>query len=127
MPVTIQWATPEKTIMIIEFLKVWDWAEFSEVYVKSQEMADSVNHKIDIIFDFILSERQGFLPPRSLGEFIKLAANPHPNRGNIVVVSPRMDMAKTMLNIIQKAGAIPQIHLVSTLEEAHAVLSPLSR
>lgn len=122
MPVTMEWYNEEKTISHMKFTKPWTWDEFYIAYKKGSEMTESVNHKVNIIMDFL--ESGGMLPPSALTHFRKAAANAHPRRGVVVLVSKRMGLLKMMVKIITSVSKVPSsLLLADSLEEAQNIIN----
>jgi hypothetical protein len=122
MPITIEWYNEEKAISYMKFVGDWNWTEFYEATQKGYEMTDSVAHKVNVILDF--TQTRGMLPPSAITHFKKAAENAHPRRGVVVLVSPRMILVKTILNVIQHIGKLATpILFASTVEGACDIIN----
>src|SRR6185295_20082753 len=83
MPVTVEWYTPEQTILHFQFIAPWNWTDYTQVDRQAREMMSAVQHKVDLILNF---QKMGQLPGSSFSHLRRAATDPHPNQGIIVIV-----------------------------------------
>ena len=122
MPITIDWLNEKQNTVHLKFIRPWTWDEYYPVSEKGFQMADSVNHRVNIIMDF--SESGGVLPPSALTHFKKAAEKAHPRRGAIIFVSKHMLLTKSLANVIQKLVKMKSALLfANTLDEAKTIIS----
>ena len=83
MRIEVSWDNAEKTIIRYDYGEDWTWEDFHDANQKSNRMAASVTHIVDLIVDFT----HGSPPPAgSLGRFRKAMEDAPKNRGIIVIV-----------------------------------------
>ena len=124
MPMTIDWLSEKKNTLHIRFIKPWTWDEFYGIYDQGRQIIETVENRVNIIMDF--SESGGMLPPSALTHFKKAAERSHPRRGAIVLVSKRMMLVKSIVNVLQKVAIIKSAMLFALdLDEAKAIINHL--
>jgi hypothetical protein len=86
MTIQVEWANPEKTIILQTLAPTWTWDEFFEASRKEMAMMDEVDHVVDIIAD----GRHTTLPSGALAQMQKIVASSatqnHRNGGMYIVV-----------------------------------------
>lgn len=121
MSVTIAWLNEDKNALYLKFTKPWDWTEFYAAYEQGRPMTDSVDHTVHIVLDFRDSGES--LPPNFLTHFKYAATNAHPRRGAIIVVSKRMMLVKSFVNMIRKVVPMKNaIYFANSLEEVQTII-----
>ncbi|MEO8609250.1 MAG: hypothetical protein ABI690_15270 [Chloroflexota bacterium] len=127
MPVTVEWDDEQKNAVVITYLSPWTWKEFDPAVNRMLELFDSVQHKVDVIFDI---RKGGFPPPEAMKRFKGVAEISHPNGGQLVFVAPGMlaQFVKGLVQILDRAfwgfGTFenPKFVFTKSLEEARAFL-----
>lgn len=128
MPITVEWDNPQQTALLFTYQRPWTWKEFDAAVEQTLAYADSVNHRVDVIFDL----RKGGFPPRdAVWRFKSAAEITHPNVGQYVYVAPSMlvHFVKNVIQILNRAYGgfgsfqVPHIEFTKTLEEARAFLA----
>ena len=124
MPFTIEWGNEEKTISHLKVIGSWDWNDYYAATKQGYEMIESVDHTVNIIIDF--TDSNGSLPPSAMTHLRKSANNAHPRRGVLVMVSKRMILLKTFVNLLQKVTrAMTTVYLAGTLDEAYTIINEI--
>jgi hypothetical protein len=122
MPVTIDWLNEKRSAVHIQFIKPWSWDEYYPMSEKGYQMTESVENRVNIIMDFTASG--GMLPPSALTHFKKAAEKAHPRRGAIVIVSKRLMLVRTLVNVVQKVVQMKSaILFAESLDEAKDIIS----
>jgi hypothetical protein len=128
MPITVDWDNLQQTIILFTYNRPWTWREFDAAVEQTLALVNTVDHKVDIIFDL----RNGGFPPRDAVWRFKTAAElSHPNVGQYVYVAPSMlaHFVKNVIQIINRAYGgfgtfqVPPIVFTKSLEEARAFLT----
>jgi hypothetical protein len=127
MPITIDWDNPEKTAVLITYHAPWTWKEFDVAVKQMVALFDTVQHKVDVIFDI---RKGGFPPPDAMKRFKAAAEIDHPNGGQLVYVAPGMlaQFVKSIVQVLSRAfwglGTFedPKFVFTKSMEEAHAYL-----
>jgi hypothetical protein len=118
MGINVNWDNEEHTIIGLAFDKPWTWDDFENANKNMMEMLNSVQHKVDIIFDI---SRAGFPPSGALQRFRKVSQNYHPNTRHLVYVGGKefvMNFLKLMVVIYGKAFQPPNFNFTSSIAEA---------
>jgi hypothetical protein len=128
MPIIVEWDNPEQTAVLINYQRPWTWKDFDAAIKRMLELFDSVQHKVDVIFDI---RNGGFPPPDAMKRFKAAAEINHPNGGQLVYVAPGMlaQFVKSLVQVLSRAfwgfGTFedPKFVFTKTLEEARDYLS----
>jgi hypothetical protein len=127
MPVIVEWDNEDKTAVLINYQRPWTWSEFNAAIEQMMGLFNSVNHKVDVIFDI---RNGGFPPPDAMKRFKQAAEISHPNGGQLVFIAPSMmaQFVKGLVQILTRAfwafGTFegPNFVFTKSMEEAHAFL-----
>lgn len=126
MGIKLEWESEERRIIVATFTSPWTLTELDSAIPRMSEMLNEATQKVDIIFDI---RHAGFPPQGALGRFKKAADTDHPNGGKLVYVAPMFlaGFIRTMVEILSRfygsSFTPPAFEFVSTLEEAHTLLS----
>src|SRR5689334_10447826 len=102
MTITVDWDNPQHTAVLFVYQRPWTWHEFNKAIQETLALADTVNHKVDVIFDL----HNGGFPPRDAVWRFKTAAEiTHRNMGQYVYVAPSMltQFVKNVIKILNRA------------------------
>lgn len=83
MSVTAKWLDDSKTVVLREFSNNWTWDDFYQAQNHVVEMLNSVDHKVDQVFDFSQSRA---LPPNVITHIGNSGRNMPDNRGKSIVI-----------------------------------------
>jgi hypothetical protein len=127
MPLIVKWDDDSKKAVLITYLRPWTWKEFDTAVKQMLGLFETVNHKVDVIFDI---RKGGFPPPDAMKRFKTVAEIDHPNGGQLVFIAPSMlaQFVKGLVQVLDRAfwgfGTFkdPQFVFTKSLEEAHAYL-----
>jgi hypothetical protein len=116
MPITSQWANPEKTIVYFIYEKPWNLEEFQSGVEQVNALLDTVQHPVDMIIHM----RDGLPSLVDSGPFRSVIRNFHPNIRNTALVGANDFVRRTITAFMRVLGQ--QNHpffFAATLEEAH--------
>lgn len=127
MSVHASWYTDDQTIIHIQFMGKWQWADFHTAFNQSRSLVSQVDHPVDILMDFTQSEH---IPNGAIGEVRRAAHDVHPNRRFVMVVgvSKMLDMLFRIVKQIypsatQKMNTADSIELaLDKLEELRSTV-----
>ncbi len=126
MPIHIEWDNSEKKILVYTFEGVWSLNEFYIAFAQGNLMMDSVNHTVHTILDM---RKSGSLPNGFIGTIRTLGAKPHDNLGQMAMIGAN-GFVQSFINLSRRilpAGRKnPRFFMVSTLEEARAMFTPVN-
>jgi hypothetical protein len=121
MPVNVLWDDPDKSILRFEHQGKWTLEETDEAMAKVHAMADAIQHRIDVIFDYTGSAG---LPVNALSHAPKVARELPRQTGIIVVVGG--NIFNTLMSIFAKVypnfGPASRYKSAHTLDEAYALI-----
>ncbi|GAB4475563.1 MAG: hypothetical protein Kow00124_16720 [Anaerolineae bacterium] len=124
MPITIDWANEERTIILETFGPQWTWNEFMNASVVKSMMMEAVGHRVDVIAD----ARNTTLPPGAVQSIPYVVENAacysHPNGGAYIVVggSPLIEaFARIYARTYLENGR--RLLFAETIDEALALLT----
>jgi hypothetical protein len=125
MPVTVRWGDSSHTFILYDFVDPWDWAEMWEALRADDEMLDSVDHVVHLIFDFRATKQ---LPTNPAAQLKGFASAIHAHVGYIVFVGA--DLWTQMMGEMfyrlygRQTEGMAGVKAVHTLEEAIAIVKP---
>jgi len=115
MSVTVDWIDSEtKTIIHFEYRDMWTWEDVFEQIEKSQQMMDTVSHKVATIIDLTHNSKLPSDAMNAIGKIFDRAI--HPNDSTIIVFLNAQTLTKAMLDLI----AIRDPDAVNFREFVHA-------
>lgn len=124
MPVTVSWDDHAHSIILMSLETPWTWEEFDTALDQADEMAESVEHRVDFILDF----RHGKQIPHGLPlPHVKqaLAAIPA-NAGDFISVG--IHGPAFIDNLWLKAhGYDSELLLVDTIDQAYSKIDTRRR
>jgi len=95
MPVSVRWEDDEKTIARWEFAGSWTWDDYYATLEQSNQMLESVNHKVNLL---IITIDTAIVPSGLTAQF-KQISRFHSNVG-IAVIVVTSAFIETMLKIL---------------------------
>jgi len=122
MPVHAGWKNHPKHFFYVEFHAPWTWDEYYSA--RDLNLVDSTSNVIHFVYDF--SESDGKLPQASLVHFRNEMSRAIANTGTIIIVSPRLKLASTIISIVVKIIKGYDIRLVSTYQDALNIVQKLN-
>jgi len=121
MPVNLLWDDAEKSILRYQYEGKWTWEELHDAIVQAHAIADAIQYRIDVIFDFTGSAG---LPAKPLSHAPSVARELPTQTGLVVVVGGTF--FSTMLSIFNRVyphfGSASRYKSAHTLDEAHALI-----
>jgi len=121
MPIFINWANEERTIIHHIYEGDWTLAELHTSRAEVADYLDTVTHPVDMIIDL----RQSMKIPQSfMSEMQRMDQNAHPNSRHAVIVGGNklIQMLVNVLQRVYKRSDTTQVSFVSTIEEAYTIL-----
>ena len=126
MNISVVWDNDEKTILRYIYGKNWNWADFHSAAKEAYEMLDTVEHKVNIIMDFLNAQ----LVPQGAITNVQRAFSTkrHPNINTTVIVGASANnFLQAIAGIgrtLSRSGANDwQLSFVATLPEAYTLLN----
>lgn len=123
MSITVNWANPEKTIIIYTYEGRWSMEQFNESYVTARQFMDTVDHQVDFIIDV---RNSSLLPSGILSRGRNVVTAGHPNEGRTAIVGAST-FVRSMLDLFSRLyGARyreSKFYLAPTLEDAYEWLA----
>lgn len=119
--ITINWDNEAKTTILICYSSPWTWKEHYDCIPKLFDMMASVNHPVDLIYDF----RHGSaLPSNTLLHFMRGITQPRPLRTNRIVVVGVTGLLITIGRILRRIRPDDTYDIVEakSIEEARKML-----
>lgn len=120
MPVSVEWDNEERTIILWTVAGKWTWKEFDAAYEKMKEMAGSVSHPIDGIYDL----SQSILIPADVATHVKFAFPYRPPNLRHIIAIGLDSYIQLLWNTLTTMPSLKQwrVHFVDTMEEAYAFI-----
>ena len=122
MPITIEWANAERTVLLYCVVGQWTWDDFHAANELGEDLFASVDHPVDLICDFSTSQS---IPPRVLSNIGRALRRKRPaNLRQIVAVGVTgllHNLADVLRTLYPQATA--NVIDVHTLDHAYRLLS----
>jgi len=119
MPIYLDWENPEHTIVRMEFVGRWNWAEAHERANDGYAMLETVDHIVNVIID--MSRSQG-LPLLALTHARNMIPKRHPRTGLTVFVgvsSLFLSLWKTFSSAFSDSARTQEFTFAASIEEAY--------
>ena len=125
MSISVQWDNPEQTIVRWDFDREWTWEMFQEAQYTSNQLIQSVRHRVDIIGDV---RRSPSLPHNPLFKYNVFQRNTPENAGLIVLIGVS-GFVKSMVLLFDRVYRFRGLGITfaDTLDEARAMLGAQSQ
>jgi hypothetical protein len=118
--IQVQWANPEKTIVLWEFTSQWTWNDFFAAKKEVDVMIDSIEGIVDSIF---LTSADQKIPSNAIANFRSIIAKRHHRHDLIVLVGSKKFLTSLLQTVINfMPGIHHQIHFVNSQVEAYNVI-----
>jgi hypothetical protein len=115
MPITPQWANPEKTIIYLIYEKPWKPDEFVAAVRQTNALLDTVDYPVDMIIQM----RDGLPSVIDSWPFRTVMRNFHPNIRNTALVGASDTIRRIITAFMRVMGQDHPFFFAATLEEAH--------
>lgn len=121
MSVHVQWDSEEQTTIVWSFVGRWTWGEYDDALNAAAAMLDSVDHKVDYIFDV---RHMSILPPDLVTRFkAKYLKKPEKARYYVAVgVDTYLQLVWNTFTDLPYAHHL-KVAYADTFEEARAILA----
>ena len=120
MPAVVRWDEKHPNVVITIYSGNWTWEEFYTASKEAQQLAATVQHRVDIIVDM----QQGSFPKQgpAIGAAQNVFRSWPENAGNLIIVAG--SCIQTIVNIFRKVdrkhGQI--VFAVKSMSEAYAMI-----
>jgi len=123
MPVTVNWDNEEKTIIRYDIIEPWTWDEMWVALEKDDELIDSIDHIVHLLFN---GEAIKVFPGNPIGHLRMFASKTRQPLGLIVIVGPNV-WIHTIVSLFSKllprrAKGMEGILSARTVEEGRALI-----
>ncbi len=126
LPIKVTWDNEQKTILHVHVHGAWTWANMETAIQEVTSLLDTVEHKVDTIFD---ATGAGPIPPNAFAYLRKMNRSSHPNQDKVAVVG-LTPLARTLMNTFSKVYGLAKgsdTRFMATLGEARAYLEQTRR
>jgi hypothetical protein len=122
MPITVQWANAERTVVLYRVFEQWTWDEFHAANRLSNDLFGSVDHPVDLICDF--SESQS-IPPRVLSNIGRALRQKRPSNLRQIVAVGITGLLRNLADVLRTLypNATANVIDAHTLDHAYRLLS----
>ncbi len=118
MPISVNWANAEKTIILFKIVEKFTSEEYLQGIEERKALQDTISHKSSVIADF--TDCIG-LPADALGHYPRAhKIMPHPNFTGILVITGARGIIRRMARIF--SNTFGKLHFADTLEEAYEII-----
>lgn len=116
MSINVRWDDEDYRALLYEFPEHWTWEDFYNVKVQADELLDTVDYNVVLIFDMTTTRS---VPAGVLAQARWLISRAHPLGKPIVLVGTNL-IIQAMLNLVNKfnLSAGDLLKAVATVEEA---------
>ncbi|MEP7286531.1 MAG: hypothetical protein ABI947_12265 [Chloroflexota bacterium] len=124
--ITYAWINPEKTILLCTYPEPgWSWADLSVAFKQQQNLIEGVGHPVYVVVDV---HKSNWMP--SGGSLLSMMRNfkftRHPNQKDTIIASARGFLVNVVSSLMRlRNESLRDFHLVSTLDEAYALIDRL--
>lgn len=120
MPVSMDWDNQDRTVIKVSFDGIWDVSDIQRMITKGVSMLETVDHKVDSIFDFTNST---FSPKNLLSTLDRMENTYSPNERLVILVNANVyikSIAKVARLLAPKTFA--NLNFVNSLDAAYALI-----
>lgn len=121
MSVTVDWDTPDKTVIRYQYVGRWTWPEYEQAAKRAALLVREEGRQVSVIADF---SQSGMLPKGLLSGFER-SLQATPLDFDVVVIVSKTELLLRMIEVFrrlnQKVGA--KLLTTNSLEEARTLLS----
>ena len=121
MPIKVEWANPQHTVIHYNIMGNWTWDDFDSANTTLTNMIETIDHKVDIICDLSSSTA---LPPRILsnvGRKLRQKSSPKVSHIITVGISSLLRTLTDVLRTLYPAATANIIH-AHTLDHAYRLI-----
>lgn len=124
MPISVEWANAEKTLI---FRRIWDYWDHNDVHRMTDEtraMLSQVSHVVDVIVDCSAPSNAD---PTHLISAIRRSEKMMPENLGVIILVKANTFVQTLLNInrLNAPRLTSRARLVDSMSEAYALLEKL--
>lgn len=118
MSIVVHWDDEEQSIIRWEFGEKWSWDDFYAAFDQSLQMAQTVDHRIDVIPDLT---RSTWVPPNALTNFNRIQRQ-MPSNTHLIVITGGSRFDNTLITTFKAIYRINTWRTASTLDEARNII-----
>ena len=114
MPIIVEWANPECTVLLYIVTEHWTWDDFHGANQESHEMLTSVDHPVDLICDFSTSQS---IPPRVLSNIGRALRQKRPTNVRQIVAVGITGLLRNLADVLRTLYP----HATANVIDAHTI------
>lgn len=120
MPVAMDWATPERTLIVTKFMGTWSVDDIHRMLTKRNSMMECVTHQVHQIMDMTESTAS----PNNLLSVVGRLELPPNQKGSLVLIVNASPYIKSVLGIMQKMApqVFKDVHFMNSVAEAYSAI-----
>ncbi|MEO8607692.1 MAG: hypothetical protein ABI690_07430 [Chloroflexota bacterium] len=122
MPITVEWANAERTVLLYRVTEHWTWDDFHSANQTTHDLLVSIDHPVDLICDFSTSQT---IPPRVLSNIGRALRQKRPGNVRQIVVVGVTGLLRNLADVLRTLypNATANIIDAHTIEHAFRLLS----
>lgn len=122
MPIVVEWANPERTVLLYRVMEQWTWDDFHAANRLGDDLFGSVDHPVDLICDFSTSES---IPPRVLSNIGRALRQKRPSNLRQIVAVGVTGLLRNLADVLRTLypNATANVIDAHTLDHAFRLLS----
>jgi hypothetical protein len=114
MPIIVEWANPERTVLLYRVVQQWTWDDFHAANQQSHDLLVSVEHPVDLICDFSTSQT---IPPRVLSNIGRALRQKHPTNVRQIVAVGITGLLRNLSDVLRTLYP----HATANVIDAHTI------
>jgi hypothetical protein len=120
MPISLEWANKEKTVMWVRVTGRWTWQEASSAWTELHQYVNQVDGLVNFI---VIYENDNWLPGDYRDNMIELVSTTPPNLGTVVFVSNNILFEQLFRLFVTLKGGVPfEYAYVRSVDDAQNLL-----
>lgn len=114
MPIIVEWANPERTVLLYRVVQHWTWDDFHAANQQSNDFFASVDHPVDLICDFSTSQT---IPPRVLSNIGRALRQKRPSNVRQIVAVGITGLMRNLADVLRTLYP----HATANVIDAHTI------
>lgn len=121
VPVRMDWDNADRKVIRVTFEGNWDKKDIYRMIDKGVSMLNTVNHKVDSIFDFTNST----FSPRNLLDSVDRMESTHSQNERLVIIVNSNLYIRSLINVARLLApkTFAHVHFVDSLNAAYALIN----
>jgi hypothetical protein len=122
MPIFVEWANPEHTVLLYVVTEHWTWDDFHGANQVTHDLLLSVDHPVDLICDFSTSQS---IPPRVLSNVGRALRQKRPSNLHQIVAVGVTGLLRNLADVLRTLypNATANVVDAHTIDHAYRLLS----